>query len=120
MPRFCAEILATGSQCTQFARKGQIWCRAHADPHLRERNDETRQFIAWVGVQDVSGVAGALGKIACELRLKLITPLHAEAVLDAIEARLDQITGKFAPEISDNQTRSNSQKSNGLQAAAME
>jgi len=40
---FYAEILATGSQCTQFVRKGQsaelsLWCRAHADPGLRERN----------------------------------------------------------------------------------
>jgi hypothetical protein len=116
MARYCAEILATGSQCTQFARKGQIWCRAHADPRLRERNDATRQFIAWVRVQDVSGVAGALGKIACELRLKLITPVYAEAVLDAIEARLDQLTGKFGPETSEDEHSPNSQKSQDLPA----
>jgi hypothetical protein len=66
MARFCAEILATGSQCTQFARKGQPWCRAHADPRLRERNGDTRQFIAWVADQDLSGLANGLGKIACD------------------------------------------------------
>ena len=48
MVRLCAEILATGSQCTQFARKGQVWCRAHADPRLQERNADTRQQVAWV------------------------------------------------------------------------
>ncbi|MBV8632285.1 MAG: hypothetical protein JOZ83_15260 [Silvibacterium sp.] len=107
MPRYCAEILATGLQCTQFARKGQIWCRAHVDPRLREKNDETRQFIACVGVQDVSGVASALGKIACELRLKLITPVHAEAVLDAIETRLDQLSGTLAAKTCDQVTSAN-------------
>ncbi len=92
MARFCAEILATGSQCTQFARKDQPWRRAHTDPRLRERNVETREFVAWVAYQDLPGIAHGLGKIACELRLKLIQPLHAEAVLDAVMDRLDQLT----------------------------
>jgi hypothetical protein len=92
MARFCAEILATGSQCTQFARKGQSWCRAHADPRLRERNSETRQFVAWVAHQDLRGIANGLGKLAYEIRLKVLTPLHAEAVLDAVLARLDELT----------------------------
>jgi hypothetical protein len=95
MARFCVEILATGSQCTQFARKGQPWCRAHTDPRLRERNVETREFIAWLAQQDLRGIANGLGKIAYELRLKLVTPLHAEAVLDAALARLDQLTEEF-------------------------
>jgi hypothetical protein len=90
MARFCAEILATGSQCTQFARKGQSWCRAHADPRLRERNSETRQFVAWVAHQDLRGIANGLGELAYELRT--LTPLHAEAVLDAVLARLDELT----------------------------
>lgn len=98
MARFCAEILATGSQCTQFARKGQPWCRAHADPRLRERNADTRQLIAWVAHQDLHGLANGLGKIAYELRLNLITPLHAEAVLHALLARLDVLTGQLDPE----------------------
>ena len=92
MARLCAEILATGSQCTQFARKGQPWCRAHLNPQLRERNVETREFVAWIGQQDLRGIADGLGKVACELRLKFITPLHAEAVIDAALARLDQLT----------------------------
>ena len=100
MPRFCAEILATGSQCTQFARKGQPWCRAHANPRLRERNADTREFIAWIAHQDLIGLANGLGKVACELRLKLTTPLHAEAVLDALLARLDVLTCEFDPECS--------------------
>jgi hypothetical protein len=100
MARFCAEILATGSQCTQFARKGQPWCRAHTDLSLRERNADTRQFISWLAHQDLFGLANGLGKVACELRLKLITPLHAEAVLDALLARLDVLTCEFDPECS--------------------
>ena len=99
MARFCAEILATGSQCTQFARKGQPWCRAHV-PRLRERNADTRQFIARVADQYLSGLANGLGKIPCELRLKLITPLHAEAVLDALVARLGVLTGQLDQEFS--------------------
>ena len=96
MPRFCAEILATGSQCTQFARKGQspelsLWCRAHADPRLRERNADTRQYVAWVAGMDLFTIAGTLGNIAYELRTKLIQPLHAEAILDAVLARLDRL-----------------------------
>jgi len=98
MARFCAEILATGSQCTQFARKGQPWCRAHTDPHLRERNADTREFIAWLAHQDLFGLANGLGKVASELRLKLITPLHAEAVLDALLVRLDELTGELDSE----------------------
>ena len=98
MARFCAEILGTGSQCTQFARKGQPWCRAHTDPRLRERNLATRQFIAWAADQDLFGIANGVGNVACELRLKLITPLHAEAVLDALLARLDQLTDKLVSE----------------------
>jgi hypothetical protein len=34
------------------------------------------------------------------LRLKLITPLHAEAVLDALLARLDVLTGQLDQEFS--------------------
>jgi len=100
MARFCAEILATGSQCTQFARKGQPWCRAHADARLRERNADTRQFISWLAHQDLFGLANGLGKVASELRLKLVTPLHAEAVLDALLARLDVLTCQLDPESS--------------------
>jgi hypothetical protein len=96
MPRFCAEILATGSQCTQFARKGQLWCRAHADPGLRERNADTREHVAWVAGMDLFGVAGSLGKIASELRLRLIQPLLAEAVLCAVLARLDELAEEQA------------------------
>jgi len=114
MPRYCVEILATGSQCTQFARKGQIWCRAHADPRLRERNDETRQFIAWIADQGLAGVTGALGKVAHELRTKFITPVHAEAVLDAIEARLDQIMEAIPADPPDIEQSRNSQEMQGL------
>jgi hypothetical protein len=92
MARFCAEILATGSQRTQFARRGQPWCRAHTDPRLRERHVETRAFIEWITHRDLRGIASDLGKIAYELRLKLIQPLHAEAVLDAVLDRLDLLT----------------------------
>jgi len=35
-PVSAREVLANGSQCTQFSRKGQPWCRAHADPRLHE------------------------------------------------------------------------------------
>ena len=100
MARFCAEILATGSQCTQFARKGQQWCRAHADPVLRERNADTRQLVALVADMELFSVANLLGKIASELRLRLIQPLHAEAVIDAALARLDQLIGEQAEEYS--------------------
>ena len=96
MPRFCSGILATGSQCTQFARKGQLWCRAHADPGLRERNADTREHVAWVAGMDLFGVACSLGKIASELRLRLIQPLHAEAVLCAVLARLDELAEEQA------------------------
>jgi hypothetical protein len=44
---------------------------------LRERNVETREFVAWVAHQDLHGIARGLGKLACELHLKLIQPLHA-------------------------------------------
>lgn len=105
MPRFCAEILATGSQCTQFARKSKhpelsLWCRAHADPVLRERNADTRQLVAMVADMNLFSVANLLGKIASELRLRLIQPLHAQVVIDATLARLDQLTGEQAGEYS--------------------
>ena len=96
MPRFCTEILATGSQCTQFAHKGQLWCRAHVDPGLRERNADTREHVAWVAGMDLFGIACSLGKIASELRLRLIQPLHAEAVLNAVLARLDELAEEKA------------------------
>ena len=114
MARFCAEILATGSQCTQFARKGQHWCRAHSDPRLRERNADTRQHVAWVAGMDLFSVACSLGKIAYELRMRLITPLHAEAVLGAIVARLDQLTAATNPS-----EAAKSSDNNGLHAAPM-
>jgi hypothetical protein len=40
---------------------------------------------------DLFAVACTLGNIAYELRLKLIQPLHAEAILDAVLARLDEL-----------------------------
>ena len=116
MARFCAEVLATGSRCTQFARNGQPWCRAHTNPALRERNADTRQFIAWVAHQDLQGVANGLGKIAYELRLKLTTPLHAEAVLDAVLARLDQLTAKLDAESYPAEDRDKPHRNNGLHA----
>ena len=101
MARYCAEILATGSQCTQFARKGQIWCRAHANPRLRERNADTREQVAWLAGADLFSIATTLGKVAYELRLKLTQPLHAQTVLDAVLARLDQIAEQLDPEHQD-------------------
>jgi len=114
MARFCAEILATGSQCTQFARKGQPWCRAHADPRLRERNADTRHQIAWVADMDLLAVASTVGKVAYELRLKFITPLHAEALLKALLARIDQLTGELDPELSTAEDRDKPHHNNGL------
>jgi hypothetical protein len=116
MARFCAEILATGSQCTQFARKGQQWCRAHSDPRLREKNADTRQHVAWVAGMDLFSVACSLGKIAYELRMRLVTPLHAEAVLDAVLARLDQLTSETEQEPV---PQAKSHENNGLHAAPM-
>jgi hypothetical protein len=109
MARFCAEILANGSQCTQFARKGEIWCRAHADPRLRDRNAYTRAQVAWVADADLFCIATTLGKVAYELRTKLVQPLHAQAILDAVLARLDQITDQIAPEPLDGVESPNSQ-----------
>jgi hypothetical protein len=114
MARFCAEILATGSQCTQFARKGQPWCHAHANPALRERNADTRQQVAWVAGMDVFAVACTLGNIAYELRLKLILPLHAEALLKALLGRLDQLTGELDPELSPPEDRDKPHHNSGL------
>jgi hypothetical protein len=120
MARYCAEILATGSQCTQFARKGQIWCRAHADPRLRERNADTRAQIAWLASANLFDIAITLGKTAYELRMKLTQPLHAQAVLDAVLARLDQITGELDPETLCNQSPDNSQENNDLRRVPIE
>ncbi len=120
MARFCAEVLATGARCTQFARKDQPWCRAHSHPRLRERNLDTRQFISWIAYQDLAGIANGIGKVACELRLKLITPLHAEAVLDAALARLDQLTEEQGGAKSGGTAADNFKHDNRLQSMQME
>ncbi len=91
MARFCAEILATGSQCTQFARKGQPWCRNHSDPRQRERNSDARETVAMILRMDSFNVALALFNTILELRAKLIPPLYAETVFDAAAARLEHL-----------------------------
>lgn len=92
MARFCTEILCTGSPCTQFARKGQPWCRAHTDPDLRERNADTREVIAMIAGMDLFTVALTLCNTVYSLRTRLIPPLHAQVILDAAAARLEELT----------------------------
>jgi len=115
MVRLCTEILSTGSQCPQFALRGQPWCRAHADPHQRERNADAREIIARIQYMDIFSIACTLQNTVYELRAKLIPPLHAEAILEAATTRLEQMTrrsgsgavGLLAAAPSDNSHRNN-------------
>ncbi len=91
MARFCAEILATGSRCTQFARRGQPWCRNHSDPGQRQRNADARAIVAMILKMDSFNVSVALSNTLYELRAKLIPPLYAQTVFDAAAARLEHL-----------------------------
>jgi hypothetical protein len=91
MARFCAEILATGSRCTQFARKGQHWCRNHSKPSQRERNSDARQIAAMISEMDSFNVTLAVCTTLGELRSKLIPPLYAQTVFAAAAARLEHL-----------------------------
>ena|SRR5277367_4041776 len=91
MARFCAEVLATGSRCTQFARKGQPWCRNHSDPRQRQRNADAREIGAMISKMDSFNVALALSNTLYELRAKLIPPLFAQTIFDAATARLEKL-----------------------------
>jgi hypothetical protein len=99
MARFCAEILATGSKCSQFARTGQPWCRVHSNSNLREKNADTRQLIAMIADMGLFSVANMLGKIVYEFREKLISPLHAQLLLDATAARLEELSETLGQEM---------------------
>jgi hypothetical protein len=91
MVRLCAETLPTGSQCQQFALRGRPWCRAHAEPHQRERIADTRQIMSMARHMNVFAVACLLQNTLYELRTKVIPPLHAEAIFDAALARLEHL-----------------------------
>ncbi len=58
--RRCTEILSAGVQCTQFALRGQPWCRAHAASNQCERNADARQLIAMIRQMNVPTVACGL------------------------------------------------------------
>ena len=89
--RLCAETLSTGNRCTQFALRNQPWCRNHADPNHRERNEAARQLIAAIPGMDLFDIAGLLGNTIFELQRKFIPPRHARAVFDASLTRLDHL-----------------------------
>jgi hypothetical protein len=91
MVRLCPETLPTGSQCRQFALRGRHWCRAHAEPHQRERIADTRQIICMARHMNVFAVTCLLQSTLYELRTKVIPPLHAEAIFDAAVARLEHL-----------------------------
>jgi hypothetical protein len=92
MIRFCTEILPAGSHCRQFALRGQRWCHAHAAPHRREQNADARQLIAMIPSMNLFSIAISLGNTVHELRTRVITPLHAQAIFDAATTRLEQLT----------------------------
>ena len=81
--RLCAEVLSTGSRCKQFTLKGQHFCYAHADPMQRERNADARQLIV-ISKMDVFAITLTLSNTVHELRTKVIPPLHAQAIFDAV------------------------------------
>jgi hypothetical protein len=68
--RLCTEILSAGTQCTQFALRGQPWCRSHAASSQRERNADARQLIAMIRQMNVVTVACVLQNTVYELRTK--------------------------------------------------
>lgn len=63
-----------------FALRGRPWCRAHADPHQRERNADTREIIARIQYMNIFSIACTLQNTVYELRAKLIPPLQVEAI----------------------------------------
>ena len=89
--RLCTETLPTGSRCHQFALRGRPWCRAHAEPHRRERAADSRQLVDAIPRMDLLYTAGVLLNTVHELRAKVIPPLHAEAILDAAVGRLEEL-----------------------------
>jgi hypothetical protein len=94
--RLCTEILSAGTQCTQFALRGQPWCRSHAASSQRERNADARQLIAMIRQMNVVTVACVLQNTVYELRTKVIPPLHAQAIFDAAASRLEHLIEEHA------------------------
>ena len=91
MARICAETLASGSRCTQFARKGQPWCRNHSHPSQRERNADARQIVVMISKMDTFGVTLVLSNTLQELRGKLIPPIYAQTIFTAAATRLERL-----------------------------
>jgi hypothetical protein len=89
--RLCAEILSTGTQCTQFALRNQPWCHNHADPRRRARNNAARQLIAIIPAMDLFDVTLMLWNTVFELQRKVIPPRHAYAIFEAALFRLNQL-----------------------------
>ena len=89
--RLCAETLPAGSQCKGIALKNQPWCREHSTPERRERLADSRQIAATIGQMNMVTIGCLLQNTVYDLRTKAIPPLHAEAILNAATARLEQL-----------------------------
>lgn len=119
--RLCTEVLSFGAQCTQFALRGQPWCRAHSASNQRERNADARQLIAMIRQMNVPSITRVLQNTVCELRTKDIPPLHAQAIFDAAASRLEQLSEEQARRTRAAAARpgDKSHQNNGLQVVPM-
>jgi len=91
--RECAHILPSGNRCAQFARKHQPFCRAHADVHRRQQNEEVWNVIQSIPEMDLVTLTALLQDTIVNLRAKTMPPLHAETVTAHILTRLESIEG---------------------------
>jgi hypothetical protein len=81
------EILSTGSKCPRLLSEVGPGARAHADPHQRERNADTREIIARIQYMNIFTYRLHVQNTVYELRAQLIPPLHVEAILEAATTR---------------------------------
>ena len=95
--RLCFEIMPTGKQCQQFALKKSPWCREHSTAKQRERLADSRQLIGMISGMNLYSVVNVFANIVEEYRERLIPPLQAQAIVDAILNRLDELMGYSHP-----------------------
>ncbi|MBV8436229.1 MAG: hypothetical protein JOY95_01800 [Silvibacterium sp.] len=117
--RLCAQILPTGSQCTQFALRGKPFCRNHADQNRRALTAASCQIVGMVPRMNLFEVALTLYNTVFELRGKYMPPLHAYAIFEAALHRLDQILVMEAPPHLDFAPPTKPNANNGLHTAPM-
>ena len=89
--RLCAEIMPSGKQCRQIALKTGPWCHSHSTVRQRQRLAESRNLVAQISEMDLYSVVLAFGNAVQEYRERLLPPLQALAVADAVVTRLEEL-----------------------------